>query len=282
MAATCVAAKFFNLRRNLKFKMFNRKYKILKTVTYERDGVILHPIVALKNIGPVLKGHIGGFVENESNLSQKGNCWIMPGSCVYGKSKVEDDAVVYGDAVNVVDSKISGDTCIFDNARVYNSIVDGDTFIRNNARVRNAYVHNCTIGDNARVLGSAFRDTFVSNCFIAGDAVININRAKTDIENACFGYDEIITGNDDYAILGIKHFTFTIFGCVDNVIKVGIRNKCEYEYDELVVDNYNGLKTYLDANLDQGDDSAESIANAVFELHKLIETKNEGSKGGEE
>ena len=43
--------------------MFNRKYKILKTVTYERDGVILHPIVALKNIGPVLKGHIGGFVE---------------------------------------------------------------------------------------------------------------------------------------------------------------------------------------------------------------------------
>ena len=34
----------------------------------------------------------------------------------------------------------------------------------------------------------------------------------------------------------IVNFTFTIFGCVDNVIKVGIRNKCEYEYDELVVD----------------------------------------------
>ena len=32
------------------------------------------------------------------------------------------------------------------------------------------------------------------------------------------------------------------------------------------IDNYNGLKTYLDANLDQGDDSAESIANAVFEF----------------
>ena len=256
--------------------MFNRKYKILKTVTYERDGVILHPIVALKNIGPVSKGHIGGFVENESNLSQKGNCWIMPGSCVYGKSKVEDDAVVYGDAVNVVDSKISGDTCIFDNARVYNSIVDGDTFIRNNARVRNAYVHNCTISDNARVLGSACRDTSVSNCFIEGDAVININKEKIDIENACFGYDEIITGNDDYAILEIKRFVFTVFGRVDNVVKVGIRDK--YEHEELVVDSYNGLKTYLEANLDQGDDSAESIANAVFELHKLVEHKMKAAK----
>ena len=256
--------------------MFNRKYKILKTVTYERDGVILHPIVALKNIGSVLKGHIGGFVENESNLSQKGSCWIMPGSCVYGKSKVENNAVVYGDAVDVVDSKISGDTCIFDNARVYNSIVGGETLIMNNARIRNAYVHNCTISDNARVLGSACRDTSVSNCFIEGDAVININKEKIDIENACFGYDEIITGNDDYAILEIKRFVFTVFGRVDNVIKVGIRDK--YEYEELVVDSYNGLKTYLEANLDQGDDSAESIANAVFELHKLVEHKMKAAK----
>ena len=48
-------------------------------------------------------------------------------------------------------------------------------------------------------------------------------------------------------------------------------NKC-------VVDSYNGLKTYLDANLDQGDDSAESIANAVFELHKLVEHKMKAAK----
>ena len=57
--------------------MNNKKYEILmdEKNTIEWQGRTLHRIRALKNFGDVKKDDLGGYIEDENNLSQKGNCW---------------------------------------------------------------------------------------------------------------------------------------------------------------------------------------------------------------
>lgn len=49
-----------------------KKYEILQNVTKEHHGVTLYTIKALKDFGDVKAGDIGGWIENEDNLSQYG------------------------------------------------------------------------------------------------------------------------------------------------------------------------------------------------------------------
>ena len=92
--------------------MNNKKYEILmdEENTIEWKGHTLHRIRALRDFGDIRKGDIGGFVENENNLSHKGNCWIyddakaMDNSIMYDnsricdKSELHDDSEMYGDS----------------------------------------------------------------------------------------------------------------------------------------------------------------------------------------
>jgi hypothetical protein len=58
----------------LKGKAMEEKKYELTDETMEIDGHILHRIRALKNIGETINvGDLGGFVENEENLSHEGN-----------------------------------------------------------------------------------------------------------------------------------------------------------------------------------------------------------------
>ena len=55
-------------------------------------------IVAKMNIntldGKVKKGDVGGNIENEKSLSEKGKCWAFPGSNIESGSVVKDDSVI--------------------------------------------------------------------------------------------------------------------------------------------------------------------------------------------
>ena len=73
--------------------MVQKKYKLGKK---EKDG--LHRIIALRDFGSVKKGDVGGFVESENNLSQKGNAWVYGNALVFGDAQVSGDALVFGDA----------------------------------------------------------------------------------------------------------------------------------------------------------------------------------------
>ena len=74
------------------------KYE-LTDETIEVYGRTLHRIKALKDIGTdVKKGDLGGFVESERNLSQKGNCWVYDSAKVFGSAEVYSSAEVYGSA----------------------------------------------------------------------------------------------------------------------------------------------------------------------------------------
>lgn len=73
--------------------------------TLDYNGHHLHRIVALKDLGDVNKGDIGGWVESEKNLSHEGNCWVDDDAKVWGnpnvalicgKAEVSDDVEVVG------------------------------------------------------------------------------------------------------------------------------------------------------------------------------------------
>ena len=67
-----------------------KKYKLTEE-TLETDGRTLHRIMALRDFGNARKGDIGGWIENEDNLSHCGDCWV------YGDAKVEkkSDYIVF-------------------------------------------------------------------------------------------------------------------------------------------------------------------------------------------
>ena len=78
----------------------------------------LHRIKALKDFDDVHKGDLGGWLEKESNLSQREDSWEYDDAQVYGYAWVCDNARVYGNA------QVHGHARVCDN-----SVVCDDTEI---------------------------------------------------------------------------------------------------------------------------------------------------------
>ena len=106
------------------------KYEILmdKENTIEWKGHTLHRIRALRDFGDIRKGDIGGFVENENNLSHKGNCWI------YDDAKAMDDSIMYDNSRICDKSELHDDSRMYNYTRMYdyselhnNSIMNDDS-----------------------------------------------------------------------------------------------------------------------------------------------------------
>ena len=107
--------------------------------TKEFFGKTLHQIRALVDIGEDVKaGDLGGWIENEENLSQEDHAWV------FGNARVFDNAWVFGNAWVSGDAKVSGDARVFDNARVF-----GDAKVSGDARV----FGDALVFDNAWVFG---------------------------------------------------------------------------------------------------------------------------------
>ena len=121
--------------------------------TINLRGKILYRIRALKDFGDVKKGDLGGFVEKESNLSQKGNCWICNDARVFDDATIYGNAEIYGNARVYDNAEVSGDAKVFSNAVIYdNAEIFGKASIYGNARV----CGNADIYGNARIYGNAF------------------------------------------------------------------------------------------------------------------------------
>ena len=79
-----------------------KKYELTDdTITVE--GRTLHRIKALKSFSNVEEGGLGGYVEKEDNLDQRGDAWV------YGDAQVSGDAWVYGDARVSGNARVSGE-----------------------------------------------------------------------------------------------------------------------------------------------------------------------------
>ena len=134
-----------------------KKYKLTNESVIV-NGKTLYRIKSLKDFGNVKKGDKGGFIENESNLSQSGDCWVYDNAKVYNNAKVFDYADIYGNAEIFGNAIVSGNARVYGNAKVYhyamvydNAEVCDNAIISGNAEV----YHDAAVYGNARVFGNA-------------------------------------------------------------------------------------------------------------------------------
>lgn len=69
------------------------KFELTEEFIINNSGIKLYRIKALKDFSDVKKGDFGGYVQQESNLSQFGN------AKVYGNAKVCGDVIASGEHV---------------------------------------------------------------------------------------------------------------------------------------------------------------------------------------
>lgn len=122
-----------------------KKYE-LTNETKEVNGRTLYRIKALIDLYMVSAGNLGGWIEKEENLSQKGGCWVYPTACVYDNAVIEDDAYISGNARVFDRAHVYGNAHVYDSAWVY-----GDAHVCGNAQVFGETRVFC----NAHVYGDA-------------------------------------------------------------------------------------------------------------------------------
>ena len=165
------------------------------------DGRTLRRIVALRDFAGVKTGDKGGWIEQESNLSQLGNAWVYCNARVFDNAEVSGDACVSGDA------RVSGNARVYDNAQVYgNAQVSGNAWVYGNAQVygyarvgsdaRVSGIHDYIVFKNFWSSGRYFTYTFSDKmwtvgCFHGtGDELIN--KAYADSEDSGWHYEQAV------------------------------------------------------------------------------------------
>lgn len=157
--------------------MDEKKYKLTNETIKCLDKV-LRRIEALKDFADVKKGDKGGFVENEENLSQKGNCWIYDNAIVRDNAKIHGNARIHENARIYENAEIYGHAMIYDNAKICENVkvyenaeICGNVIICGNAQVYgNATVYeNVVICDNVKVCGNTI---ICGNVEISGNATV--------------------------------------------------------------------------------------------------------------
>ncbi|CAK00650.1 hypothetical protein [Bartonella tribocorum] len=166
----------------------SKKYE-LTNENHTFEGITVHRIRALRDFDDVKAGALGGFIENESNLSHDGNCWVYDDALVFKNGHVYENARVFGKAVacghiyghaRVYENAIAAGY-IYDNAHVYgNAVVSDNSRVYGNAHVYgkaiiydNAYVYdNARVYENARIANDVH---IYENAHIHGIAVIREN-----------------------------------------------------------------------------------------------------------
>ena len=99
--------------------MEDKKYELLKDDYKEVFGIKSYRIRALKDFGDVKKGDVGGYIQNEENLSQKNTCWVYGEAEVWGEARVYGGAEIYGKVEVYGGAKVYGKARVRGKARVY-------------------------------------------------------------------------------------------------------------------------------------------------------------------
>lgn len=150
------------------------KYELLKDVFIKTLYRTLYHIRALKSFGKVREGVLGGYVESEKNLDQKGDCWIYgAGARVYGNAVISGNAKLRDNVRDYDDARVYGNATVrrsvmgYGNAGAYDqALVGGDSGVYGNAKVFGAAMvtRRSTVSGNDKVSGEVrVRDGNVSD-----------------------------------------------------------------------------------------------------------------------
>lgn len=184
--------------RKVVFFVNDKKFVMTEEII-DFEGYVIHRIEALRdfelsNGKMVHAGDLGGWIENEENLSHEGNCWVMGNAKIFGDARVRDnalvsmDAEVSGNAICEENCTVRGLCRINTNAYVSGSAdIYGRTVITDEAIIcgeasvgGHAFIHigkNAHIGGKARIWGEV---RIGKNADITGDyQYLTINIGKT-------------------------------------------------------------------------------------------------------
>ena len=88
-----------------------KKYELTEETT-NIFGKTLHRIRATRDFSNVHAGDLGGFIEDERNLSHDENAWVGD------EARVDGNALVYGNAWAYGEARVSGNALVSGDARV--------------------------------------------------------------------------------------------------------------------------------------------------------------------
>lgn len=113
-----------------------KKYE-LTDETVEIDGHVLHRIRAVKGFSneyvDVAAGDLGGYIEDESNLSHNGTCWVAGEAKVFNGSIIKDDAHILGNST-VSNSTVCGTAGVI-NSHVWDAVISDDVAVWGGATI---------------------------------------------------------------------------------------------------------------------------------------------------
>ena len=154
---------------------------------YEFTGKeMLYPVKvkeirALRDFGYVKKGDIGGYIESEKCLSQKGNCWVYPGAVVYGNSLIGGNAVVAEGVTVRNKSVVSGNAFVVGKGiEISHSIIEDNVVIDTGATIENSLING-----NASIEQSNIESAKIDgNVHIMLSRLIGVNNGKGEPDNS--------------------------------------------------------------------------------------------------
>lgn len=121
-----------------------RKYDLTND-SIKVNGIKLYRIVALRDIRYVKAGDIGGYIQDDCNLSHNGSAWVAGDARVYGGAWISGGGLVYQRATVHDEAWVSGDSRIFGNAVIRGgAIVYGQSRISGATRAHGGVLYNIT------------------------------------------------------------------------------------------------------------------------------------------
>lgn len=140
-----------------------------------------HRIKAVRNFGIIKEGELGGYIQDEKNLSHSNLAWVGDNAVILDNASVFGNAYVSGKSVISQNAKVYGDANVGGNSSMYGvSKVSGNSAVTN-SRIEgvaevygDATVHNCELKDSSRVYDDAIvrNATVCMNAEIFGDAKV--------------------------------------------------------------------------------------------------------------
>ena len=254
--------------------------------------VPLHRIRATKDFSDVKAGDFGGLIQDESNLSQEGDCWVYDGAKVYDGAVIKGNAQIRNNAIVRDKSKVDGEAQVLDsaiiegcsevtdNAKVYNkakvtecSIVKGNAKVYGQAKIIEASI----IDDNGEVLGSVETNNSVikDNAFINKGGKIKDSVIKgNSVISASYIYESKIY--DDTIIQDSRCKILTTRGKVF-VSMTGINENMPPTTEPTILENANIIKSNIrSSKIVRSDTYKASIQNSMGIIDSIIKNTTLG------
>lgn len=246
--------------------MTEKKYELTDEIVFlkkdDNSLLKLNRIRALMDFTNVKKGDLGGFVQDERNLSHNGNCWVSGNAKVYGSASVHDNAEICGEAEVFSEAMISGNAIVSERAKVFgNAIVEGksgifqDAVVKDQARVYDmALVYGTSVvSENASVYGYAkveCNTTVKGSAKVHGQAIVGgaTLEEKADI----YGHTMLYDPGHFQIPIGKTPIKLYIF-CTETIITdkhiiIGCTCKTTSQWEKLMKDGEEELKSIFSWN----------------------------------